>query len=108
MATLAPPAPRTKEEVRTKRQPPYAVIVLNDDIHTFEYVIECFQKVFGYDLNKAGKLALTIHEEGRAIVWTGALEVAELKKEQIQGMGPDHRAHKKCDFPLGVELEPLP
>jgi ATP-dependent Clp protease adapter protein ClpS len=51
---------------------------------------------------------MTIHEEGRAIVWTGNLEIAELKKEQIESMGPDHEAMVKCDWPLGVILEPLP
>lgn len=107
MSTLAPPLPRTNEETKTKRQPPYAVVVLNDDVHTFGYVIACFQKVFGYDLRKSGKLAMTIHEQGRAVVWTGALEVAELKKEQIESMGPDYEAVKKCDWPLGVVLEPL-
>ena len=107
MATLTPTLPIIEDEIRIKKQPPYAVIVINDDIHTFEYVINCFQKVFGYNLQKSGQLAMRIHTEGRAIVWTGSLEVAELKKNQIEGMGPDHKALKKCDFPLGVELEPL-
>lgn len=108
MATLTPPTPKTKDKTRTKTQPPYAVVVINDDVHTFAYVILCFQKVFGYDIQKCTQLAMTIHEAGRAIVWSGALEIAELKKEQIEGMGPDHEARQKCDFPLKVELEPLP
>lgn len=68
----------------------------------------CIQKVFGYSLEKASKLTEKVHEQGRAVVWTGQFEVAELKKEQIQTMGPDIHARVKCDFPLGVDLEPLP
>lgn len=99
--------PSVREDVRPKLLPPYAVIVLNDNHHTFEYVIMAFQKVFGYNLEKGKQLATTIHEEGRAIVWSGAKEVAELKKEQIESVGPDIFARKRVDWPLGVELEPL-
>ena len=100
------PAPKTKSE--TKRQPPYAVIVENDDLHTFDYVIEGLSKVFGYDRQKAFLLAAEIHTRGRAVVWSGAREVAELKCEQIRGLGVDHFAPQPVTFPLGVYIEPLP
>ncbi len=104
---VVPTKPTSQDETRTKRQPPYAVVVLNDEFHTFNYVIETFQKVLGYELEKCVLLAKKIHVEGRTIVWTGSREVAELKKEQIEGMGPDHYAHKTVTWPLGVELEPM-
>lgn len=106
--TTATPTLKPETRTKAKRQPPYAVVVLNDDVHTFTYVIECFIKVFAYTKEKAVLLALLIHQKKRAIVWTGALEVAELKKEQIESMGPDHDAAVECNFPLGVLLEPLP
>ncbi|MEO6434593.1 MAG: ATP-dependent Clp protease adaptor ClpS [Tepidisphaeraceae bacterium] len=93
---------------KPKRQPPYAVIVLNDDAHTYEYVILGLSKVFGYSTEKSYLLAQTIDLTGRATVWTGMLEVAELKREQILGLGPDRWARKTVRFPLGVVLEPLP
>ena len=100
--------PREREDRRTKRQPPYAVIVLNDNDHTFQYVVTVFSKVFGYNQEKCFQLAKEIHLQGRGIVWSGALEVAELKREQIRGMGPDRDAVKVVNYPLGVEIEPLP
>lgn len=96
----------TDSKTKTRRQPPYAVVVLNDDDHTFDYVIQTFMKVFNYQLEKCMKLAQQIHNEGRAVVWVGSLEVAELKRDQIKSMGPDHWASKKVTWPLGVELEP--
>jgi ATP-dependent Clp protease adaptor protein ClpS len=93
---------------RPKRLPPYAVVVLNDDEHTFEYVIETFRKVFGYEVVKCWLLAELIHVTGRAIVWSGPKEVAELKRDQIRSAGPDFYAQKKVDYPLGVLIEPLP
>ena len=93
---------------KPKRLPPYAVVVLNDDEHTFAYVIATFMKVFGYDQTKSIRLALEIDANGRGIVWTGPKEVAELKRDQIHSAGPDLYAAEKVSFPLGVVLEPLP
>ncbi len=39
--------PEVTEETRTRRIPPYHVVVLNDEDHTFEYVIEMLIKLFG-------------------------------------------------------------
>jgi ATP-dependent Clp protease adaptor protein ClpS len=104
---VTPTKPREQHDQKVKRLPPYAVVVLNDDHHTFEYVIETFTKVFGYNLQKCVMLAKHIHEQGRTIVWTGPKEVAELKKEQIESAGPDFYARRKVTWPLGVELEPM-
>ncbi len=104
--------PRRRSQKKTdatpKTQPPYAVIVENDDLHTFNYVIEVLQKVFGYDLQKAVLLTAQVHFAGQALVWSGALELAELKRDQIRGFGPDLYAQKPVKFPLGVRIEKLP
>ncbi|MBS0263258.1 MAG: ATP-dependent Clp protease adaptor ClpS [Planctomycetes bacterium] len=100
------PAPKTRPD--TKRQPPYAVIVENDDFHTFFYVIEGLGKVCGHNRQKAFLLATEIHTRGRAIVWTGTRELAELKCEQLRGLGTDFYATHPVTFPLGVYIEPLP
>ena len=99
---------KEKDKSRPKTQPPYAVIVENDDFHTFTYVIEVLQKVFGYDVQKGFLLAAEIDATGQAIVWSGALELAELKRDQIRGFGPDLYAMKPVTFPLGVRVEKLP
>ena len=51
-----PPQQRRKEQpadARPKQQPPYAVVLFNDEEHTFQYVIETLMKVFGYPLEKS-------------------------------------------------------
>lgn len=92
---------------RPRTQPPYAVIIENDDEHTMDYVIEVLQKVFGKPLEDALLLTLEAHEAGEAQVWSGSLEVAELKRDQVRGFGPDIYAGKPVKFPLGVRIEPL-
>src|SRR4051794_38211878 len=97
--------PEPKSKTRPKQQPPYAVIVENDEHHTFQYVIEGLCKVCGHNEQKAFLLAVEIHNSGKAIVWSGTKEVAELKRDQIKGLGPDHFATKPVTFPLGVYIE---
>jgi ATP-dependent Clp protease adaptor protein ClpS len=93
---------------KPKKQPPYAVVLLNDDDHTFQYVVETLNKVFGYPLEKCFTLTEQVHREGRGIVWSGTRELAELKRDQIRSAGPDFYAAKKIEFPLGAVVEPLP
>ena len=101
---------REKEPAETKpgKQPPYAVVLLNDDNHSFQYVIETLGKVFGYPLEKCYELTEHVHRRGRGVVWSGTRELAELKRDQIRSAGPDFYAVKKVEFPLGVVLEPMP
>src|ERR1041384_6494583 len=99
---------RPDSNIKPKRQPPYAVIVENDDDHTYDYVIDGLCRVCGHSVERAFQLATAIDQAGRAVVWTGALEVAELKRDQIKGLGPDRWARRPVNYPLGVVLEPLP
>jgi ATP-dependent Clp protease adaptor protein ClpS len=96
--------PEQDTETKTRRQPPYAVILHNDDTNSMEFVIAVLRKVFGYPVEKCEKLMIEAHEKGRAVVWIGALEVAELKADQIRSCGPD--PHVKNSHPLGVSVEP--
>src|SRR3954451_16657387 len=82
-ATVASTKPQEKEEVKTRRMPPYHVILENDDHHSFEFVVEVLCKALGITEQKSFLLTHEAHSKGRAIVWTGSREVAELKAEQI-------------------------
>ncbi len=103
IVTTTKPAPAT----RTKRQPQYTVIVLDDDLHTFEYVVETLCRICGHSVDAAFQLAVEIDAKGLAAVWTGAMEVAELKRDQILGFGPDRYAQQAVMFPLGCYIEPV-
>ena len=89
--TIVLPEPKEKQDKKTqhKRQPPYNVILLNDDDHTVDYVVNLCKKIFGYPSEKGLKIAEEVHFKKRCIVWTGTLELAELKQEQIHAIGKD-------------------
>jgi ATP-dependent Clp protease adaptor protein ClpS len=107
VTTTKPSPTKSTSKPRSKRQPQYTVIVLNDDLHTFDYVIEALMRICGHNSMQALALAATIDSTGRAAVWSGSMEVAELKRDQIQGFGPDFYSHKPVRFPLGCYIEPL-
>ncbi len=47
------------------------IIVYNDDVNTFEWVIESFMSVLRHTLEQSEQLALIIHTKGKATVKTG-------------------------------------
>ena len=82
---------------------PWHVVLLDDDHHTYEYVIEMLGVLFGYTIDKAYQMACEVDEKKRVIVWTGHLEIAELKQEQIHQYGPDWRM--TSDGSMSARLE---
>ena len=96
---------KEKDEHKTKRQPPYNVILLNDDDHSFEYVIGMLQKLFGHPLERGYQMAVEVHTRGRVIVDTTSKERAELKRDQIHSFGPDPWI-TRCQGSMSATIEP--
>ena len=70
---------------------PWHVVLLDDDAHTYEYVIEMLGKIFGHPIRKAFRMALEVDIRKRVIVWTGHIERAEAYQEAIHNYGADWR-----------------
>jgi ATP-dependent Clp protease adaptor protein ClpS len=105
--TIVTTKPREQEETGTRQIPPYHVILENDDYHSFEFVVEVLRKSLGFNEQRAFLLTSEAHNKGRAVVWTGPKEVAELKLEQIRSFHEIRLDGKKLG-PLGVSIEPAP
>lgn len=101
------PRPKTREATRTRRVPPYNVILENDDHHTFEFVVQVLCKALGCSPERSIQLTYEAHSTGRAVIWTGPKEVAELKVEQISTFHEVHPTGRKLG-PLGCVIEPAP
>ncbi|QEL20093.1 ATP-dependent Clp protease adaptor ClpS [Limnoglobus roseus] len=104
--TLPKTRPEEQTDTRTKRQPPYAVILHNDDLSTMEFVVTVLRKVFGYTVEKCVQMMLEAHNQNRCVVWTGTMELAELKADQIISCGPDPDRADQGAEPLRVSVEP--
>ena len=105
MSGTATPEVETSEDQETKRQPPYHVILLNDEDHSYAYVIVMLNQLFGHSKEKGYLLAKEVDTKGRAIVCTTSLEHAELKQEQVHAFGPDPLI-ARCKGSMTAEIEP--
>ena len=113
----APEKPPAKEKAKAKpgvekkekvdKLPPWNVVLLDDDQHSYEYVIEMLGKVLRHAPPTAFKMAQEVDASGRVIVFTGHREVAELKREQLVSYGSDPRI-ASCQGGMSAILEPAP
>ena len=108
-APVAPPKEKKKErekkEVRPVHLPRYHVVLLDDNDHTYEYVIEMLTQIFGHSRAKAFRMAVKVDMTGRVIVDTTTKERAGLKRDQIHDYGPDPRI-PHCKGSMSATIEP--
>jgi ATP-dependent Clp protease adaptor protein ClpS len=96
---------KERTDHRSKQLPPFNVVLLNDNDHTYDYVVEMLQSLFGHGPEQAYRLAQQVDRVGRAIVCTTHKERAELKREQISGFGTDPRVCS-CKGSMSAMIEP--
>lgn len=96
------PAP---SKPRPKPLPVWNVVLVNDDDHSYEYVIEMLALVCNHPPQKGFVIATIVDTQGRAIVFSGHKELAELKREQIQSFGADPRI-QRCAGSMTAVIEP--
>ena len=83
--------PETGTTTDTRREKLYHVIILNDDEHSYEYVIEMLQVVFAISYSSAVAHTLEADTTGSSIIVTCPLEEAERKRDGVHAYGPDWR-----------------
>ena len=88
---IAPELELTEQERLT---PLFHVVLLDDDDHTYDYVVEMLQAVFCHSLDVAFNHAVEVDTTGRTIVMTCELAQAEFGRDQIHAYGADPRMPK--------------
>ena len=104
-AAPATAKPRPASKPDPKPLPPYHVVLLDDNHHTYAYVIEMLASVFSHPKEKGYELAKEVDTAGRAIVCTTHKEKAELKRDQIHAFGTDVRV-ATCIGSMTAYIEP--
>ena len=81
--------PIAEPDVTERADPdvPWVVIVWDDPVNLMDFVVYVFQQVFAFDLKKATSLMLSVHNEGKAVVFSGLLEPAEFAVYRLQNYG---------------------
>jgi ATP-dependent Clp protease adaptor protein ClpS len=97
--------PDTEKQEQEERTPLYHVVLLDDDEHTYDYVIEMLRKLFLFSEAEAFAHAREVDLTGRTIVITCELPEAEFARDQIHAYGPDWRI-PRCKGSMTAILEP--
>ena len=84
-------SPGTGTHEGEKLTPLYHVILLDDDQHTYDYVVEMLGALFIMPLEVAYNHAVEVDTTGRTIVITCERPQAEYARDQIHGYGADPR-----------------
>lgn len=85
--------------------PLYHVVLLDDNDHTYDYVIEMLQKILIFSLDQAYRHAEEVDRCGRTTLITCELGAAEFARDQIRSYGPDWRLDRSKGS-MSAEIEP--
>lgn len=86
--------------------PMYNMVLIDDNDHTYEYVIEMLMEIIGLNKEKAFEMALTVDYTGRVVVFTGTKKIAEMKRDEILSYGPDWRLERSKES-MSAVVEPV-
>jgi ATP-dependent Clp protease adaptor protein ClpS len=92
-AGAAPPGTQTLTEEQTGTDTttslglPWNVIVWDDPVNLMSYVVYVLQTLFGYPREKATRLMLEVHNQGRSLVASADRENAEYYVTRLHGYG---------------------
>jgi len=105
VAVAKPKKANPAKKRKPAQLPAFHVILLNDDDHSYDYVIEMLGVLFAHPAEKAMEMAKEVDREGRVIVLTTHKEMAEFKRDQIHAYGADSRV-ATCKGSMSAIIEP--
>lgn len=83
------PGTRVFEDTDSEIEPPYHLILLDDNEHTYNYVIHMVGAIFGYGREKAFAIACVVDSQGQAVLMTASKDEVLLKQEAVHAFGAD-------------------
>lgn len=99
--------PEVESIGREEHVPLFRVVLLDDDEHTYDYVIEMLQKLFVFSRDQAFRHAVEVDTYGRTVLMTCELAEAEFARDQIHGFGADWRMPRSRGS-MSALVEPAP
>lgn len=78
----------------------YRVVMLNDDYTPMEFVVHVLENFFNMDRERATRIMLKVHVEGRAVCGVFTRDIAETRAEQI------NEYSRENEHPLLCQIEP--
>lgn len=94
------------EKPKLKRPPMYKVVMLNDDYTPMDFVVEVLEHFFGMDAEKATRVMLTVHTEGRATCGIYSKDVAETKAMMVNQYARENQHPLLCEIDVVEDGDP--
>jgi len=107
MSVSVNPTVEEREASSTQHAPLYSLVLLDDDDHSYAYVVHLLGAVFGYSKEKAFALACLVDTAGRVIVETDGHEQVLRHQRQIHAFGADPLI-PRCAGSMSAVIEPAP
>ncbi len=87
------------EEARPKLKKPsmYQVLMMNDDYTPMEFVVHVLESFFGMNREKATRVMLQVHTEGKAVCGTYTRDIAETKASQVISYAQENEHPLLCE-----------
>lgn len=83
-----------------KRPPLYKVVMLNDDYTPMDFVVEVLETFFGMTREKATRVMLTVHTEGKAVCGVFTRDIAETKAAQVNQYARENQHPLLCEIEM--------
>lgn len=96
--------PESRQRAGAEKARLYRVILLDDDDHSYNYVIEMLQRIFYFSVRQALQHAREVDLTGRTVLITCGRREAEFSRDQIQAWGPDPLI-PRCRGSMSVLIE---
>ena len=87
------------EVVKFELPPKYKVILLNDNVTTFDFVIEILMSVFHKSSQEAEQITMNVHNNGSGIAGIYSYDIAQTKINQVKKQATEQ------NFPLQLKME---
>ncbi|MBU3657661.1 MAG: ATP-dependent Clp protease adapter ClpS [Rhodocyclaceae bacterium] len=85
-----------REDTVVRPPPLYQVLLLNDDFTPMDFVVHVLTAIFRMDFERATRIMLEVHNEGRGICGIFTRDVAASKVEQVANLAREHQHPLVC------------
>ncbi len=87
-----------ERQARVKRPSLYQVVLLNDDYTPMEFVVHVLEVFFGMDREKATRVMLQVHTQGKGICGVYTRDIAETKAGQVIDYAQQNEHPLQCEI----------
>ena len=85
-----------KSKPKTKTPSMYKVLMLNDDYTPMDFVVEVLEVFFAMNREKATRIMLTVHTQGKAVCGIFTRDVAETKAAMVVDYARENQHPLMC------------